>query len=82
MFSLMFFSFKFCKCQDPRIVLGVYRSKYKILGTSRLSRSAHVPDPGQVRNGYDRVRGVRAAPRRRRSNEAILRRVPVPRIAY
>ena len=34
---------------------GVYRPKYKNLCTSRLSRSAHVPDPGQVRNGYGRA---------------------------
>ena len=37
---------------------GVYHPKYKILRTSRLSRSAHVPDPGQVRDGYGRARGV------------------------
>ena len=37
---------------------GVYRPKFKNLGTSRLSRSAHVPDPGQVWNGYGRARGV------------------------
>ena len=37
---------------------GVYRPKYKKLRPSRSSRSAHVPDPGQVRNGYGRARGV------------------------
>ena len=37
---------------------GVYRPKNKNVRTSRLSRSAHVPDPGQVRNGYVRARGV------------------------
>ena len=37
---------------------GVYRPKYKKLRTSHLSRSAHVADPGQVRNGYGRARCV------------------------
>ena len=37
---------------------GVYHPKLKKLRTSRLFRSAHVPDPGQVRNGYGRARGV------------------------
>ena len=46
-------------------------SKHKKLRTSRLSHSAHVPDPGQMRNGYGRARGVKAAPLKRRSNEAI-----------
>ena len=68
-------------CQDPRICSGVYRPKYKNLRTSRLSRSAHVPDPGQVRNGYGRARGVWAALRGRRSNEAIWPRILVARIA-
>ena len=36
----------------------------------------------EVRNGHDRARGVWAAPQRRRSNEAIWPRIPVPRIAY
>ena len=35
---------------------GVYRRNYNHLRTSRLSRSAHVPDPGQVQNGYGRAR--------------------------
>ena len=35
---------------------GVHCPKYKKLRTSRLSRSAHVPDPGQVRNGYGSVK--------------------------
>ena len=34
---------------------GVYRPNAKTLRNSRLSRSAHVPDPGQVRNGYARA---------------------------
>ena len=38
--------------------LGVNRPKNKKLRTSRLFCSAHVPDPGQVRNGYGRARGV------------------------
>ena len=46
-------------------------SKYNIFANSCLSRSAPIPDPGQVRNEYGRARGVGAAPRRRRSNEAI-----------
>ena len=37
---------------------------------------------GQVPNGYGRARGVWAARRRRRSNDAIWPRIPVPRIAY
>ena len=79
----MFFSFKLC-IYMPRSnnSSGVYRPKSKKLRTSRLFRSAHVPDPGQVRNGYGRARGVWAAPRRRRSNEAIWPRIIVPRIAY
>ena len=40
-----FFSFRLCICQDPRIARAY---AYKNLRTSRLSRSAHVPDPDQV----------------------------------
>ena len=43
---------------------GVYCPKHQNFRTSRLSRSAHVPNPGQVRNGYGRVRGVGATPPR------------------
>ena len=67
----MLFSFKLCLlCQDllmpkSKNSSGIYCPKCKILRTSRLSRSACVPDPGQVRNGYGRARGVWTAPRGR-----------------
>ena len=51
--------------------LKITSSKYNIFATSRLSRSASVRVHVEVRNGYGRARGVGAAPRRRRSNEAI-----------
>ena len=41
---------------------GVYHPKHKILRTSRLSRSAHVPDRGQVRNGYGRAEAFEPPP--------------------
>ena len=47
-----------------------------------LSCSASVRLHVEVRHGYDRTRGVGAAPRRRRSNEAIWQKILVPRIAY
>ena len=40
----------------------------------RLSRSASARVRVEVRDGYGRARGVRAAPRKRRSNEAIFDR--------
>ena len=51
--------------------LKVTSSKYNIFATSRLSRSSSVRVHVEVRNGYGRARGVGAAPRKRRSNEAI-----------
>ena len=50
---------------------GVYHPKYKKKRTSRLSRSASIRILVDVRDGYGRARGIGAAPRRRRSNEAI-----------
>ena len=50
---------------------GVYRPKYIFFRTSCLSGSASTRVHVEVGNGYGRVRGVGAAPRRRRSNEAI-----------
>ena len=43
---------------------GVYCPKYKNLRSPRLSRSAHVPDPGQVRNGYGRAKVCLSRPPR------------------
>ena len=57
-------------------------STCSIFATSRLSRSASVRVHVDVRNGHGRARGVGAAPRRQRSNEAIRPRIPVPRIAH
>ena len=58
-------------------------SKCGILATSRLSRSASVYVYVDVWNGHGRARVVGAAPRRRRSNEAIFdREFQFPRIAY
>ena len=54
-----------------RRVTGEYRSKSKILRTSRLSRPASNRVHVEVRNGQGRAGGVAATPRRRRSNEAI-----------
>ena len=51
----MFFSFKLCICQDPRIARAYTTPKYKNWRTSCLSRLVHVPDPGKVRNGYGRA---------------------------
>ena len=45
-----------------------------IFASSRLSRSASVRIHVDVRKGHGRARGVGAAPRRRRSNEAIFDR--------
>ena len=45
-----------------------------IFATSRLSRSATVLVHVDVRNGHGRARGFGAAPRRRRSNEAMFDR--------
>ena len=59
----------------------MYRPKYKKKRTSRLPRSASVRVHVKVRNGYGRARGVGAAPRRWRPNEAIRPKISVPRIA-
>ena len=59
-------------CQDPRIARAyTAQNKNKNALSSRLSRSASIRLHVEVRNGYGRARGVGAAPRRRRSNEAI-----------
>ena len=64
----MFFLFKLCICQDPRIARAytAQNTKFWAFSPSALIR-VHV----EVRNGQGRVRGVGAAPRRWRSNEAI-----------
>ena len=63
--------------KSPKFLLDM-----RYFATSRLSRSASVRVHVDVRSGHGRARGVRAAPRRRRSNEDIRPRIPVPRIAY
>ena len=78
---LLIYSFKLYICQDPRTARA-YTSKIQKKRTSRLSRSASIRVHVEVRNGYGGARGVRAAPRRRRSNEALWPRIPVRRIAY
>ena len=52
---------------------GVYRPKYKKNKKrfSRLSRSPSIRVHVEVPNGYGRTRGVGAAPRRGRSNQAV-----------
>ena len=60
-----------CRRQDTTEGSRVPPSKYNILETSRSSRSAPNRVHVEVRHGQDRARSVRAAPRRRRSNEAI-----------
>ena len=57
-FPYLVFFFVYLHTLKSKNSSGVYRLKYKKLRTFRLSRSAHVPDPGQVRNGYGRARGV------------------------
>ena len=49
-------------------------STWGIFATSRSSRSAPVRVHVDVRNGHGRARGVGAAPRRRRSNQAVFDR--------
>ena len=67
-------------CQDPKNSSGVYRPKKK--KNALLACLAQRLSAVEVRNGYGRATGVGAAPRRRRSNEAIWSRIPVPRIVY
>ena len=82
MLSLIY-SFKLYICQDPRRVRAyTAQNTTKKKRTSRLSRSASIRFHVEVWNGYGRARGVGVVPRRRRSNEAIWPRIPVPRIAY
>ena len=70
MLSLIY-SFKLYICQDPRIARAYTAQNTKKKRTSRLSRSASIRVHVEVRNGYGRARGVGAAPRSRRSYEAI-----------
>ena len=76
----LIYSFKLYVCQDPRIARAYTAQSNKKMRTYRLPRSASIRVRVEVRNEYDRARGVGAAPRRRRSNEAIWPRTPVPRI--
>ena len=66
----MFYSFNLSMRRDLKTSLRV-PPKMQFLATSRLSLLTPVRAGGLVRNGYGRARGVGAAPRRQRSNDAI-----------
>ena len=57
---------------------GVYRPKLKKLRTSRLSRSANVPDPGRVRNGYGWQGAFEPPPEDGAQTKRSDREIPVP----
>ena len=76
------YSSKLYICQDPRIARAYTAQNTKQAHFSLVSLSVYPRSRQCVRNGYGRARGVGAAPRRRRSNEAIWPKILVPRIAY